>query len=184
MTRTMLRVAALLAVTAGAASAQQPATMLQAGGASASSRAFFDSARRQARLGHRHAAAAARRRAAAPSRGSTCCRIRRWWRWSARRCSNSPDIQIAQARIREFRAEAGVTGAARYPQLSANGSAATQQTVFGTFRYAVVRRLPCHRRPDLGARLLGPAPQQRARRLVRCRRQGGRGAGDVAHLGE
>ncbi len=132
MTRTMLRVAALLAVTAGAASAQQPVTMLQAGGGSAASRAFFDSL-------------AAKRGSATDTPLLLAAQGGGALSWldllqdSAlvalvrEAVSNSPDIQIAQARIREFRAEAGVTGAARYPQLSANGVAATQQTVFGSF---------------------------------------------------
>ncbi|MHB1098745.1 MAG: efflux transporter outer membrane subunit [Burkholderiales bacterium] len=41
--------------------------------------------------------------------------------------ANSPDIRIAQARIRLARSEAGVTGADRYPQLNADGSAVRER---------------------------------------------------------
>jgi multidrug efflux system outer membrane protein len=127
----MLRVAALLAVTAGAASAQQP-VMLQAGGASGSSRAFFDS------LAAKRGSATDTPLLLAAQGGGALAWVDLLQDSALvalvrEAVSNSPDIQIAQARIREFRAEAGVTGAARYPQLSANGVAATQQTVFGSF---------------------------------------------------
>ncbi len=131
MTKSMLRVAALLAVTAGAASAQQP-VMLQAGGASGSSRAFFDS------LAAKRGSATDTPLLLAAQGGGALAWVDLLQDSALvalvrEAVSNSPDIQIAQARIREFRAEAGVTGAARYPQLSANGVAATQQTVFGSF---------------------------------------------------
>ena len=132
MTRTMLRVAALLAVTTGTASAQQPVTMLQAGGGSATSRAFFDS------LAAKRGSATDTPLLLAAQGGGALAWLDLLQDSALvalvrEAVSNSPDIQIAQARIREFRAEAGVTGAARYPQLSANGAAATQQTVFGSF---------------------------------------------------
>lgn len=42
------------------------------------------------------------------------------------------DLQAAQARIREYRAEVGAARSALFPQLSANASAANQQVVFGS----------------------------------------------------
>lgn len=41
------------------------------------------------------------------------------------------DLQMARARIREYRAAVGVERAARFPELSVNGAASTQQSVFG-----------------------------------------------------
>lgn len=43
------------------------------------------------------------------------------------------DVQVAMARVRESRALAGAAKGPLYPQLYANGSAATNQVVFGTF---------------------------------------------------
>jgi multidrug efflux system outer membrane protein len=43
------------------------------------------------------------------------------------------DVQTAQARIREFRAQLGVARADLFPQLSANGSASTNQIAIGAF---------------------------------------------------
>jgi outer membrane protein, multidrug efflux system len=43
------------------------------------------------------------------------------------------DVQTAQARIREFRAQLGVTRADLLPQLSANGSVSTNQIALGAF---------------------------------------------------
>lgn len=132
MTSTMFRVAALAVVTVSTAAAQQPTTVLQSGGASGSSRAFFDSL--AARQG---SATSAPMLLAAQGEGALAwldllqdSALVALVREAVR---NSPEIQLAQARIREFRAEAGVTGAARYPQLSAEGSASKQQVVFGTF---------------------------------------------------
>ncbi len=45
--------------------------------------------------------------------------------------TNNRDLQVARARIQEFRAQVGVERAGLLPELSANGSASTQQTVFG-----------------------------------------------------
>jgi multidrug efflux system outer membrane protein len=43
------------------------------------------------------------------------------------------DVQTAQARIREFRAELGVSRSALFPELSANASAGTNQVAIGAF---------------------------------------------------
>ena len=43
------------------------------------------------------------------------------------------DVQVAMARVREARALAGAAKGPLYPQLYANGSASTNQVVFGTF---------------------------------------------------
>jgi outer membrane protein, multidrug efflux system len=43
------------------------------------------------------------------------------------------DVQTAVARIREFRAEVGVARSELFPELTANGSASTNQAVFGAF---------------------------------------------------
>jgi outer membrane protein, multidrug efflux system len=43
------------------------------------------------------------------------------------------DVQTAQARIREFRAQLGVTRADLFPELSANGSVSTNQIAIGAF---------------------------------------------------
>jgi multidrug efflux system outer membrane protein len=43
------------------------------------------------------------------------------------------DVQTAVARIREFRAQVGVTRSALFPELSANGSASTNQIALGAF---------------------------------------------------
>jgi multidrug efflux system outer membrane protein len=43
------------------------------------------------------------------------------------------DVQTALARIREFRAQVGVARAGLFPELSANGSVSTNQSVFGAF---------------------------------------------------
>lgn len=45
---------------------------------------------------------------------------------------NNRDLATARARIREFRAEVGVERADLLPQLSANGSVGTEQSVFGS----------------------------------------------------
>lgn len=45
---------------------------------------------------------------------------------------NNPDLQIARARIREFRAEAAKERGGLLPEVSVNGSASTNQTVFGS----------------------------------------------------
>jgi multidrug efflux system outer membrane protein len=44
---------------------------------------------------------------------------------------NNRDLKVARARIQEFRAQVGVEHGPLLPELSANGSASTQQTVFG-----------------------------------------------------
>ena len=52
------------------------------------------------------------------------------------------DVQTAIARIREYRASLGAAKGDYFPQISANGSAATQQTVFGslgTFKFDAYR---------------------------------------------
>lgn len=46
---------------------------------------------------------------------------------------NNRDLQTARARIREYRAERGVAGAALFPQISANGGASTNRAAFGAF---------------------------------------------------
>jgi outer membrane protein, multidrug efflux system len=43
------------------------------------------------------------------------------------------DLQVAVARIREFRAEVGVARGPLFPEISANGAASTNQSVFGAF---------------------------------------------------
>ena len=43
------------------------------------------------------------------------------------------DVRTAVARIREFRAQVGVARSGLFPELSANGSASTNQSVFGAF---------------------------------------------------
>jgi multidrug efflux system outer membrane protein len=44
------------------------------------------------------------------------------------------DVQTAQARIREFRAQLGVSRAVLFPELSANASASTNQVAIGAFQ--------------------------------------------------
>ncbi|MEO6055450.1 MAG: efflux transporter outer membrane subunit [Gemmatimonadales bacterium] len=44
------------------------------------------------------------------------------------------DVRTAQARIREFRAQLGVSRAALFPELSANGAASTNQVAIGSFQ--------------------------------------------------
>ncbi len=46
--------------------------------------------------------------------------------------ANNRDLQVARARIREFRAEAGVKRADLLPAVMINGSGSTNQTVFGS----------------------------------------------------
>ena len=46
---------------------------------------------------------------------------------------NNRDLQAAVARVREYRAIAGVARSELFPQISANGSYGTNQSVFGTF---------------------------------------------------
>ena len=43
------------------------------------------------------------------------------------------DVQTAVARIREFRAQVGIARSGLFPEVSANGSASTNQAVFGAF---------------------------------------------------
>ena len=64
--------------------------------------------------------------------------------------------------------------AALFPELSANGSASTNQVAIGAFEPTPVRRAAGDGRPGLGARLLGEAPPWRPG--VAGRRPGGRGA--------
>ena len=45
--------------------------------------------------------------------------------------ANNRDLQVAQARVREFRALNGVARSGLFPQLSANGSASTNKVAFG-----------------------------------------------------
>jgi multidrug efflux system outer membrane protein len=46
---------------------------------------------------------------------------------------NNRDLQAAVARVREYRAIAGVARSELFPQISANGSYSTNQSVFGSF---------------------------------------------------
>jgi multidrug efflux system outer membrane protein len=119
MTRTLTRSAVLVALLAAPAAAQTPA------------RGFFDS------LSARRPAGGAAPLALAADSGSAIA-------WLdllkdpvlvalvREAVSSSPDIRLAQSRVREYRAEAGVASSARYPLIEANASAGTQQTVFGT----------------------------------------------------
>lgn len=55
--------------------------------------------------------------------------------------ANNRDLRVAQARVRQYRALRGVSRSGLFPQLTANGSASTNQTPFGpnVFQYDAVR---------------------------------------------
>ncbi len=55
--------------------------------------------------------------------------------------ANNRDLQVAQARVREFRALNGVARSGLFPQLGANGSASTNKVAFGpnVVKYDAVR---------------------------------------------
>lgn len=47
--------------------------------------------------------------------------------------ANNRELRVAVARVREYRAQLGVARAELFPQLSANGTASTNQSIFGAF---------------------------------------------------
>lgn len=56
--------------------------------------------------------------------------------------SNNPTLRLAVARVREYRATLGAARGDLFPQISANGSASTNQAIFGAFppqQYDAVR---------------------------------------------